>query len=208
MENQGQELEVKYYLRDRQALENRLQAASAEQVQPRTHEVNLRFDTPDYNLLHTHQVLRLRKDQGYRVTYKGPGEADGGVRRRREIEFTVSDFETARQFFEALGYVIAMMYEKYRATYQFGKVLVTLDEMPFGDFAEIEGPDPESIQAAGQALGLDWERRILDSYTALFDLVKAGRGLAFRDLSFENFQDLEIEAHDLHVLPADTSIEG
>jgi adenylate cyclase class 2 len=203
MNTPGQELEVKYYLQDRLALEGRLKTARAEIVQPRTHEVNLRFDTPGYDLLHTHQVLRLRKDQNYHVTYKDQGRDEGGARLRREIEFTVNDFEVARQFFEALGYVVILMYEKYRTTYRMGEVLVTLDEMPYGDFSEIEGPQPGSIQQASQALALNWERRILDSYTALFELLKATRRLEFRDLSFENFKNLKIKPEDLNITPAD-----
>jgi adenylate cyclase class 2 len=203
MDNQGQELEVKFYLQNPGVLEERLRAAGAQAVQPRTHEVNLRFDTPEYDFLRTHQVLRLRKDQGNRVTYKGVGDSQGGVRRRREIEFTVSDFETARQFFEALGYVVILMYEKYRTTFQLDEVLITLDEMPYGNFTEVEGPQADSIRKTSQLLDLDWNRRILDSYTALFDLLKAARKLEFRDLSFENFKGLTIEAHDMHLLPAD-----
>ena len=36
---------------------------------------------------------------------------------------------------KSLGYVISMIYEKYRTTYELDGVLVTLDEMPCGDFA-------------------------------------------------------------------------
>ncbi len=135
--------------------------------QPRTHEVNLRFDTPDQALTRSLQVLRLRQDSKARLTYKGPGRDEGGVRLRQEIEFIVSDFDEARSLFEALGYEIAMMYEKYRTVYELGEVHVTLDEMPFGAFAELEGPDPTSIQAAAQRLGLNWQARVLDSYTAI-----------------------------------------
>jgi hypothetical protein len=41
-------------------------------------------------------------------------------------------------------------------------------------------------------LGLDWERRILDSYIMLFDRLRERLGLAFRDLSFENFEGLTV----------------
>jgi adenylate cyclase class 2 len=86
-----------------------------------------------------------------------------------------------------LGYQVAMMYEKYRRVYDLDDVHVTLDEMPYGDFIEIEGPQPESILLASQRLGLAWERRILDSYTALFEELRAVLRFEFRDLNFENF---------------------
>lgn len=205
MPSNNQELEVKFYLTNLPALERRLQEIGAVVAHARVHETNLRFDTPEGELAKTLRVLRLRQDTAARVTYKGPGELSGGVRLRQEIEFTVSDFNNARTLFEALGYTVYLMYEKHRTTYRLGEVLVTLDEMPFGSFAEIEGPDPESIAAVNQQLGLDWETRILDSYTGLFDRLCQRLGLNFRDLSFANFNGLTVSPEDLEVRPADKS---
>jgi adenylate cyclase class 2 len=203
MTSKNQELEVKFYLTNLPALERRLQEIGAVVAHARVHETNLRFDTPQGELAKTLRVLRLRQDTAARVTYKGPGELRGGVRLRQEIEFTVSDFNNARTLFEALGYTVYLMYEKHRTTYRLGDVLVTLDEMPFGSFAEIEGPDPESIAAVNRQLGLDWETRILDSYTGLFDRLCQRLGLTFRDLSFENFSGLTVSPEDMGLRPAD-----
>ncbi len=199
----GQELEVKFYVADLARVESRLLSLGARQTQPRLHEVNLRLDTPDLRLTKSLQVLRLRQDDQARVTYKGPGVDQGGVRIRREIEFVVSDFEAARHLFSALGYEVAMMYEKYRRVYDLDDVHVTLDEMPFGDFVEIEGPQPESILVASQRLGLNWERRILDSYTALFDQLRQALGFDFRDLSFDNFTTYQSPMASLNIHFAD-----
>ena len=192
MSKSDQELEVKFYFPDLPALRARLETAGAQLVQPRVHEINLRFDTPSGDLTRSYRVLRLRQDTEARLTYKGPGELVDGVRSRQELEFKVSDFGTARHFLEALGYEVSVMYEKYRATYTLKGVLVTLDEMPYGNFAEIEGPDGASIRKTAEVLGLDWERRILDSYIMLFDRLRERLGLAFRDLSFENFEELTV----------------
>jgi adenylate cyclase class 2 len=193
------ELEVKFYLPALVALRTRLEAAGAQLVQPRVHEINLRFDTPSGDLARGYRVLRLRQDAAARLTYKGPGELVDGVRSRQELEFTVSDFGTAHHFLEALGYEVSVMYEKYRATYTLEGVLVTLDEMPYGNFIEIEGPDGASIRRVAEVLGLDWERRILDSYIMLFDRLRERLGLAFRDLSFENFKALTVTGEMLGV---------
>ncbi len=187
------ELEVKFYLPDLSDLRSRLESIGAQLVQPRVHEINLRFDTPSGDLSRGARVLRLRQDSAARLTFKGPGELQDGVRSRQELEFTVSDFDTARKFLEALGYEVSVMYEKYRATYKQEGVLVTLDEMPYGNFTEIEGPDGASIRQAAEALGLDWERRILDSYIMLFDRLRESLGLSFHDLSFENFKDVTVK---------------
>jgi len=182
-----QEIEVKFLVANLAQVEGRLKSLGARQTQTRLHEVNLRLDTPDLALTKSLQVLRLRQDDQARVTYKGPGIDQGGARLRQEIEFIVSDFEASRRLFAALGYQVAMMYEKYRRVYDLDDVHVTLDEMPYGDFIEIEGPQPESILLASQRLGLAWERRILDSYTALFEELRAVLRFEFRDLNFENF---------------------
>ena len=198
-----QEIEVKFYLADLQAFRRRLAALRARLVQPRLHELNLRFDSRDGELARTHQVLRLRQDTLARLTYKSPGEMAGGVRTRREIEFSVDDLEAARAFLEALGYQVALVYEKHRAIYQFDTVLVSLDEMPYGDFTEIEGPDAPTIQAAAVHFGLDWEARIPETYTTLFARLQQSLGLQFRDLTFDNFAGMEVGALVLEVQAAD-----
>jgi adenylate cyclase, class 2 len=203
MSGSDQELEVKFLLKDLKALEARLVAAGGEVIQPRQHELNLRFDTPQRDLSRSFQTLRLRRDEQVRLTYKGPGGEEGGARLRREVEFTVSDFEKTRTLLELLGYQVFVTYEKHRTTYRLGRVEVTLDEMPFGSFSEIEGPDGASIQTAALQLGLDWERRCLDSYLRIFERVKERMGVEFRDLSFENFQGLSVSPEVLGLLPAD-----
>lgn len=197
------ELEVKYYLADLPALEARLQALGAQPAQARVHEVNLRFDTPTLDLTNSFQVLRLRQDSAARMTYKGPGEDKDGVRLRKEIEFSVSDFDSARDLLQALGYQVTLMYEKYRTTYKLEDVEVSLDQMPYGDFAEIEGPDSASIRRASHSLGLDWERRGSESYTVLFERLRLVLSFTFRDLAFDNFRGVKVTPADLGMQPAD-----
>jgi len=202
MSSSDQELEVKFYLSRRKEMEAKLNSLGQVSA-PRVHEVNLRLDTADLSLLSTGRLLRLRQDARARVTYKGAGSEEGGARLRRELEFTVSDFDTALALFEALGYQVYLMYEKYRTTYQLGNVEVALDEMPTGDFLEIEGPNGESIRNAAQQLELNWEARILDSYTVLFARTRAQLGFEFRDLSFDNFKGTIITPQVMGVIIAD-----
>ena len=198
-----QELEVKFYVTDLNAIQSHLQVLGANVSQPRTHEINLRFDTPDGQLTRTLKVLRLRQDSAVRLTYKGPSLIQNGVHVRKEIEFTASDFNSAKAFLEALGFQVQMMYEKYRSVYELGGVQVTLDEMPYGSFVELEGADPTHIQTANQRLGLKWEARILESYTALFERLRSVLGFTFRDLSFANFEHLPVSPTGMNVRPAD-----
>lgn len=186
------ELEVKFLLSDPGAFVARLEMLGAELFAPRVHETNLRFDTPTQALRNSYQVLRLRQDAKMRVTYKGPGMLQDGVRARQEIEFGVDNFEAAKATFEALGYEVSFIYEKYRATYHYEEVEIVLDETPIGTFTEIEGPAPEAIQTTAHALGLNWEERINDSYVYLFERAQRALGLSFRDLTFDNFRGIAV----------------
>jgi adenylate cyclase class 2 len=96
-----------------------------------------------------------------------------------------------------------MAYEKYRTVYELDGQEITLDEMPYGTFTEIEGTDPESIRRIADALGLDWEKRIIAGYVVLFASLKEKLRLTFQDLTFENFKDWVPTPADLGVAPAD-----
>ena len=199
----NQELEVKFYVIDLPAIRNMAKEINAVLAQERTFESNLRFDTPDGTLTRNFQVLRLRQDTAARLTFKGPAGSLGGARLRPEIEFVVGDFETARVFLEALGYQVKMTYEKYRTVYDLEGVHITLDELPYGNFVELEGPDPESIHHVNEQLHLDWDAQIILSYTALFERLRDERNYPFQDLTFENFKEIDITPDILHVTPAD-----
>ena len=203
MESNQQELEIKLYLLDMPAFQQRVESLGGQLIEPRLHEINLRFDKPGEQLTRASQVLRLRQDTAARLTYKGPGETIDGVHARREIEFTVSDYQSARALLEALGYQVSLMYEKFRTTYDLDGLQVTLDEMPYGNFTEIEGPDAEQIRVMAEKLGVNWGARILESYTSLFDHLREKLGLTFRDLSFENFKEIDVTHQALGVQPAD-----
>lgn len=198
-----QELEVKFYVCSLPEVESRLQTLGAHLEAQRVFEVNLRFDTPDGRLGRASQVVRLRQDSRARLTYKGPSSNSDGAKLRTEIEFEVSDFQAAQAFIEALGYPVAMAYEKYRTTYALEETEVVLDELPYGSFVEIEGPDAETIRRVAEKLGLAWARSASDSYVALFYGLRARLGLTFNDLTFDNFAGLTIAPADLGVRPAD-----
>jgi adenylate cyclase class 2 len=207
MNQSGREIEVKFYLSKPQAFAARLAAAGAELIQERLFELNLRFDRPDGSLSRAQQVLRLRQDNRARLTFKGPAAAGEAVSDRLEIEFEVSDFSAARRLLEALGYQVTVLYEKWRTTYRLGELEIVYDELPYGHFCEIEGPDEASIRRAASRLGLDWQARILPSYLALFERLKAHRRLPARDLSFAALAGLTVLPEDLGVLPADNEPE-
>jgi len=138
------------------------------------------------------QVLRLRQDTRARLTYKGPADTSSIVSARPEFEVEISDLETGQRILEALGYQVTTVYEKYRASYMIDKVEISLDEMPFGDFIEIEGTSEGAIQLIANKLGMTWENRSTQSYMRLFATVKTSLDLTFRDLTFNSFTDVNV----------------
>ena len=197
------ETEAKFYVRDLAGVESRLRALNAELIHPRVHETNLRFDTAARDLKKQGRVLRLRMDDQASLTYKGPSANLEGVMSREEIEFVVEDFESARGLVEALGYELTAYYEKFRTTYALGDLHIMLDELPFGNFVEIEGSLPALIQKMAEQLGLHWESAIARSYLGLFEHVAAIRQLDPARLSFDVFQRGEPAAAELGVIAAD-----
>ncbi len=198
------ETEAKFYVRDLKRIETRLQELKAQLFHARVHETNLRFDNPTGDLQRAFKVLRLRNDTEAKFTFKGPSEArEDGLLRRREIEFTVSDFESAKQFLEALGYVPVVFYEKFRTTYEINVTHIMLDELPYGDFVEIEGEDTAAIHEISNQLGLDWESKVKMGYHAIFERVAGKFKLDPFQLSFQALEAIHMTADDLNIVPAD-----
>ncbi len=198
----AQELEAKFYVRNLAKVRQQLDSLGAQLTKQRVLEQNLRFDTDDGKLSRSGQVLRLRQDKVARLTYKDSGQLHQGALNRREIEFTVSDFTAARQFLEALGYRLIFVYEKQRTTYALDQLEIMLDEMPYGDFVEIEGQS-SPLQTVARKLGLRWDASVPRSYSQLFDDLRSTRTLGFRDLTFKNFSGVHVSPSELGVQPAD-----
>jgi adenylate cyclase class 2 len=182
------EVEVKFYVPDLAQLRQRLEAAGAERVKPRLFERNVRFDDASETLRQKGQLLRLRQDDGARLTFKGMAAEDqhSQAKVREELEIEISNFEMAATILQRLGFAPQQVYEKYRETFRLGTVEVVLDEMPFGNFVELEG-DEAKLKQVAQQLQLDWEQRILDNYLLLMARLKRHHHLPFDDLTFENF---------------------
>lgn len=188
------EIECKLFIDDLATIQNRIKDSDAICVKPRTYEYNLRLSSDHHNFIAEQIVLRLRQDDQIRLTYKAPAtDVQAGAKTRLELETTVGDLDTMIQILTRLGFHPYMMYEKYRTTYHYPTIDNTelvIDEMPFGNFIEVEG---EALEDVLQLLELQDHPRILESYAQLFDRVKKHHKLDFTDLSFANFQNVDID---------------
>lgn len=198
-----QEIEVKFYVQDLDKLKTQLEKLGATLSQERVLEMNLRFDLPGEILRSQGRVLRLRQDTVTRLTYKGTSKEEDGILSREEIEFTIEDFEKARRIFEALGYQALIYYEKYRTIYDWNETHVMLDELPYGNFVEIEGENARSIHGVANQLNLNWKTAVGTSYFVLFERVCDALDLPFREVSFTNFAGIRVDASHLKIAPAD-----
>ena len=197
------ETEVKFYISDMKGLAARLKKKGAHLLTPRTFEYNLRFDTPTGNILRENCVVRLRRDAESRLTFKGVSENKKGALIRQEIEFTVGDFDSAHKFLDALGYQVVAVYEKYRTIYTLGEIHFMLDELPFGNFFEIEGPDVATIQRITHNLNLDWNKAIGDSYMGIFQKLCEGKDFDEAKLTFDALDGAQLSMTSLSIHPAD-----
>ncbi|MEN8242722.1 MAG: hypothetical protein ABFS17_12420, partial [Chloroflexota bacterium] len=80
---------------------------------------------------------------------------------------------------------------------------ITVDELPYGEFVEIEGENDQQIRDMADKLKLNWDNAVLNNYLGLFHKLKQQEKFQFRDLTFENFSECEIAADQLGVIPAD-----
>lgn len=190
MNKDNLEVEVKFLVADLAAFRQQLLAAGGQVVKPRVYERNLRLDTADESLRQQDKLLRLRQDTAVRLTFKGPTlqTATSEAKVREEIEVEVADLAQTALIFERLGLLPSQVYEKYRESFHWRNVEIVLDELPFGNFIELEGEE-EGIKAAAADLGLDWSQRILDTYLTIMARLKQHYQLPFDDVTFRNFQD-------------------
>lgn len=190
------EIEVKFHLSDAALIKRRLLDAGAVPG-PKRFETNLCFENQGHQLARNDQLLRLRQDNTCRLTFKQkPIRNDTECKVYRELEVEVSDHDTTAAILNALGYHGVQRYEKWRQTFTWENVELCIDNMPYGDFLEIEGA-AQDIQGAAQKLCLSWDKRILANYLAIFELLRQACALPFDDLTFDNFRrhSVDIRPH-------------
>ena len=161
------EVEIKFRIKDLQALTRDLKRTGFKQITPSTHEMNTLYDLPGQKLRKRGDMLRLRKfgDQ-WILTHKAK-ENSGRHKIRVERESHIEDGRQIDGILRALGFEPTFRYEKFRAEWTDGKGHVVADKTPIGDFGEIEG-SPRWIDRTARALGLDKRDYITQTYAPMF----------------------------------------
>jgi adenylate cyclase class 2 len=162
----------------------RLEEGEAVLLVPRHHEENWLLDSADNAILSAGCLLRVRRDAGgWLLTFKGPGEVEGGHKVREEIETRVDDGEILLRILQASGFRVIWRYEKRRTAWSMGDVRVFLDETPAGDYLELEG-DEGATEEAARSLGYDPAGFVALTYAEIHGRRCEERGLPFGDMLF------------------------
>jgi adenylate cyclase, class 2 len=127
-----------------------------------------RMDTPNLDLEKRGTFLRVRTGGKDIVTLKKKIKSTGEVFERQELETEVKDPELLADIFADLGFGKRYIMEKYRIDYEYKNTKISLDELPFGVFVEIEG-EPENIKGVAEELKLDLSNKIIVTYWDLFE---------------------------------------
>jgi adenylate cyclase class 2 len=173
--SEPRETEVKLRLESPDVVRERLRALGAVLVRERHFEENVLFDDKGGSLREGGTVLRLRQTpHGGVLTFKGPGEIEGGIKSREERETAVEAPEQVRAILRNLGYRPVFRYQKYRESWSHRGQEIEVDETPIGAFLEIEG-DAEGIAAVARELGFSPADYLAESYVGLF-LGGGGKG--------------------------------
>lgn len=163
------EREIKLALSDPEGFVARITTAGFAVLNERVFEANVVYDTSEGGMRAKGELLRLREAGGKcTLTWKGVPSTDGGHKQRTEIETIIGDAAAFDNILRRLGYAPVFQYEKYRTEYsrpqQHG--IVTVDQVPFGWFAELEGR-ADWIDSTASELGFDPSQYITSSYLSL-----------------------------------------
>ena len=175
-----EEIEVKLPISDPDRLRARLREIGAV-CEGASGEENIVFDR-NGELAARGEVLRLRQDRRAWLTWKGPATSANGLKSRAEAQTVVEDFAACRMVLEQIGFRPAVSYAKQREVWLCDGVEVSLDQLDFGDFVEIEGA-ADRIALVAQKLALDLGAALESNYVELQAAYRAG------ELTLERFAD-------------------
>lgn len=142
-------------------------------------ERTIRFDTAAQDYEKQGKFLRVRSGFSNTITLKEKiKSAEKNVRARKETEFEIEDINKMSYILNALGLDYTRTMEKYRQHWKLDNCSVTLDELPFGIFMEIEGEENEIYKICDK-LGLDKDKKILVTYWELWAEITDNKDIVF-----------------------------
>ncbi len=163
------EFEIKFTNIDTEAIRNKIESLWWKCTKVRTFMKRVVFSHPS----DSSGYLRVR-DEGGKITttYKHIPPGLLSVDSVQEIECEVSDFDSIRDIYLAMGLRQKAYQETYREIWKIGgEVECMIDEWPWlHPFLEIEGGDEASIRKYTQLLGLEYSDGIFGAVDQIYFL--------------------------------------
>lgn len=142
-------------------------------------ERTIRFDTVDLDYEKKGKFIRVRSGFSNTITLKEKIASENkNVRARKETEFEIEDIDKMSYILTTLGLNYTRTMEKYRQHWSLGNCAITLDELPFGIYMEIEGEESE-ISKVCKLLGVDENNKILVTYWDLWAEITDKKDIVF-----------------------------
>ncbi|MDA2935968.1 class IV adenylate cyclase [Patescibacteria group bacterium AH-259-L05] len=130
------------------------------------------FDTPNNMLNKKDQMLRIKKQDKYTLTFKGPPYSrDKKYKIKDEYEIVINDIKTAKEILKGLGFVQWLEYRKHREHWKLKDAVVELDILENNYFVEIEAVK-ERINELAQLLKLDWNQSTTKNYIQILEEIR------------------------------------
>lgn len=176
------EIEAKFLRVDPDDVRKRLEKAGATCKQPMMLMRRVIFDN-EY-LRPKNGFVRVR-DEGHRITMTYKQYDEISLTGAKEIEFSVSDYDAAVAFTEAVGVKAKSAQEARREIWELGTVEVVIDEWPWIDpFIEIEGPSEGEVKAVAKKLGYSWKDAAFGDIMTAYRDKYPGTGTARQDMVY------------------------
>ena len=184
----NREIEVKFLEIDKEALIKKLHELGAKDFGDDFITEIVFYDKEGKWQFDEVKFVRLRKaKQGITLTFKHK-EAHTATG-TKEVEFTVDNFEKAKDFLEEVGLVLYRFQEKKRHKFLLDEVIVDIDTWPsVPTYVELEGPSEEAIKDAASILEFDWAKA---EFGLAHDVVEGKYNIPVRKLKYFTFDKIE-----------------
>lgn len=160
------EREVKYSVTNPTELINKLKSQNA--IFSGYHlEKTIRVDKQNWKLSSKGTYIRLRTGFKNTLTLKKGRVKGSEVSERLEIEVEIDDVDLCHKLLQEMGLIESLVMEKYRMIWNINDTIITIDELPFGVYAEIEG-SIQNIKIISDLLGFDYDEKIIVTYWEIY----------------------------------------
>jgi len=182
MKKNNNEVELKFKVDNYVNIKNLLKKLGAEFV-GKAFERTVRFDTENQSLEQDGKFLRTRTGFKNVITFKRKIE-NNDFKEREEVEFEIADTEKMNYILKNLGFSKILIMEKHREKWNFNNTEVVLDELPMGNYMEIEG-DEESIVKVANSLELNLDDKITGTYWDIWKDFSKKNGIDDENIIFK-----------------------